>query len=592
MRIQTSVDLSYLAQLRRPAYFSSRRVSEPHIAARMKRRSFPGVAGKSPPRARVTSAVTTIIVAGITYALIVRHITPNYADYSAVTVAPADFAKQSVRDAYVAERVKLLELENVAHEHAKAAEAKESTIEELRESVASTQSSTPTRKSEATSVKDISRERGYDDTTWRRIQASEPEEDECHTLPLSDYWGPQQVGVGSTTVTNDAECCTLCKQTPKCRFWRTDPTKPGSCFTGVLPNVYMPPMYGQEHEKKTTSGTLYPPTPKYAGGESEGLETCVHTMITSNGSPYMNWQTRIFYETWKKAAGEKDSILRRFTRVLHRSREDELMTLIPTWRVDPTHKDCDVWCDYAVKDRARAIYQWSQTEDAKQCSHILMAETDYLFIRSPPPSIVLAKGFSYGFMFGYIVPSYPNAKPASLELHDEAKDGPLKDVYQTGNAPQCIHRDDLERVSEVWAQKVEFGETSETVKKIFGWVRDMYAWSFAAAAVRPKLEFELPPVPFQKLMIQPPADIFIGQASLMHYTWGTTIKNSANEEVWSFDKRSYRGTSSDLIRLPSVPEWDASKGYKLQDEKIIQQSQYEVIRKMVDIFNEAVDAIQ
>ena len=41
-----------------------------------------------------------------------------------------------------------------------------------------------------------------------------------------------------------------------------------------------------------------------------------------------------------------------------------------------------------------------------------------------------------------------------------------------------------------------------------------------------------------------------------------------------------------------MPKWDAEKGYKLQDDKIIQESQYEVIRKMVEIFNEAVDAIQ
>ncbi len=558
----------------------------------MKRRPFPGSVAKQPPRTKITSIVTTLIVAGITYALIVRQITPNYVDYSPVTDTVTDFAKQSVREAYVAERVKQLKQEDDVRRASREAVAKESKVETPRESVAGAGSATTKRVSEATSVKDISGERGYDDATWHMIQANEPKDDECHVLPLSDYWGPQKVGEGSTTVADDAECCALCKQTATCRFWRTDPSNPGSCFTGVLPTVYMPPMYGQEHNKKTTSGTLYPNTPKYAGGGSEGWETCVHTMITSNGSPYMNWQTRIFYETWKKAASEKDSILRRFTRVLHRSTEDELMKLIPTWRVDPTHKDCDVYCDYAVKDRARAIYQWSQTQDAKQCSHVLMAETDYLFIRSPPPSVVLAKGFSYGFMFGYIVPSYPNAKPASLELHDEAKDGPLKDVYQTGNAPQCIHRDDLERVSEVWAQKVELGETSETVKKVFGWVRDMYAWSFAAAAVRPKLEFELPPVPFQKLMIQPPADITIGQASLMHYTWGTTIKNSKNEKVWSFDKRSYTGTSSKLIKIPPMPKWDAEKGYKLQDDKIIQESQYEVIRKMVEIFNEAVDAIQ
>ena len=51
-----------------------------------------------------------------------------------------------------------------------------------------------------------------------------------------------------------------------------------------------------------------------------------------------------------------------------------------------------------------------KTDDSKQCSHILMAETDYLFIRSPPPSVLLAKGHSYGFLFGYIVRVIPTLK--------------------------------------------------------------------------------------------------------------------------------------------------------------------------------------
>jgi hypothetical protein len=61
-------------------------------------------------------------------------------------------------------------------------------------------------------------------------------------------------------------------------------------------------------------------------------------------------------------------------------------------RIDPTHAECDHGCDYSVKDRARAIAVWSQTADAKKCSHILMAEADYVLVRSPPPSVMLAQG--------------------------------------------------------------------------------------------------------------------------------------------------------------------------------------------------------
>ena len=108
-------------------------------------------------------------------------------------------------------------------------------------------------------------------------------------------------------------------------------------------------------------------------------------MITSNGQPYMNWQTRVFYQTWLEAAKEPGSPLAHFTRILHRTRDDELMREIPTVRIDPTHPERDNGCDYAVKDRARAIARWAATPDARRCSHVLMAEADYLMTRSPPP---------------------------------------------------------------------------------------------------------------------------------------------------------------------------------------------------------------
>ena len=601
----------------------------------MRRRPFPGSVAAKQARASgrgarckcSVSTALTALVAVIVYALVVDRITPAFDaihDADRATSSGRELRDATRDEAYVTRRVaeELAALDEAAGDErgrerggasadderrdAKTSETSDerrdgdgvepATVDAVKK--ANARGGDPVSSSErsetpvAVKIGDAASRAGYDAREWRRIRDSEPADDECHELPLSDYWGPRKIehSVGVVKIESPRDCCELCKETSGCQFWRHDPQAPGECFTGKLMNDYLPPMYGEEHNKNTTSGVLYPKVPKY-DAESTELKTCLHTMITSNGAPYMNWQTMVFYQTWKTAASEKDSILKHVTRILHRSKDDELMDLIPTWRVDPTHVECDNSCDYAVKDRARAIAQWMKTDDSKQCSHILMAETDYLFIRSPPPSVLLAKGHSYGFLFGYIVPSYPDAKEASVLLHDESKDGPLKDVYQTGNAPQSIHRDDLERVSEVWAEKVEFGETSEVIKRVFGWVRDMYAWSFASAAVRPKLKFELPPVPFQKLMIQPPADITIGQASVMHYTWGAIISDKTGAEVWKFDKREYVGTWNSLVRIPPLPPWDVDKEFQLQDKKRIQKSQYEVLEKMVDIFNRAVDDV-
>jgi hypothetical protein len=172
-------------------------------------------------------------------------------------------------------------------------------------------------------------------------------------------------------------------------------------------------------------------------------------MITSNGQPYMNWQTRVFYRTWLASSKEKGSPLKHFTRVLHRTRDDELMLEIPTVRIDPTHAECDNGCDYAVKDRARAIAEWAETKDARRCSHVLMAEADYVMLKSPPRSVMLQRGHAYGFLFGYIIPWHADALPASRVLHDVERYGRYEDVPQSGNAPQVMHGDDLRKIAEV-----------------------------------------------------------------------------------------------------------------------------------------------
>ena len=52
----------------------------------------------------------------------------------------------------------------------------------------------------------------------------------------------------------------------------------------------------------------------------------VHTLCTSNGSPYVNFQNRIMYATYQLAQRQPGGeLLAAFTRILHRTVEDELM---------------------------------------------------------------------------------------------------------------------------------------------------------------------------------------------------------------------------------------------------------------------------
>jgi len=440
----------------------------------------------------------------------------------------------------------------------------------------------------------------------------EEDEDECHESPNTEYWGELSKGVLANGNANRAEtaraCCESCKKNDVvCNAWVWDPSS-RACWMKKT-TAYQPPAY--DPAKITfTSGALHPAQPRYAPAKSKGLNGassrdppfCLHTMITSNGQPYMNWQTRVFYQTWREAASARGSPLRHFTRVLHRTRDDELVNEIHTVRIDPTHPECDNGCDYAVKDRARAIAEWTKLPDARRCSHVLMAETDYLFVRSPPPGVLLEKGHSYGFMFGYIIPWHADAMPASREFTQfMQREGTwreglkIEDVPQSGNAPQVMHVDDLARVAPTWADLVEFGEDNAVIKKVFGWVRDMYAFDFALASVG--IEVHYPPVPFNKLMVQPPADVRLGAASFMHYTWSPILSDKTGATRWRFDKRSFRGAAGSsphfvaLEEQPLPPSWDPDAGYKLQAGETVTEEGLALMTMMAKAFNRGVRAL-
>lgn len=65
--------------------------------------------------------------------------------------------------------------------------------------------------------------------------------------------------------------------------------------------------------------------------------------------------------------------------------------------------------------------------------------------------------------------------------------------------------------------------------KAFGWVRDMYSYSFAAA--RSGVRHHTALVPLNTLMAQIPADSTLGEAVILHFTWGLIVSVNGTK-VW------------------------------------------------------------
>ena len=320
-----------------------------------------------------------------------------------------------------------------------------------------------------------------------------------------------------------------------------------------------------------------------------GRQPGVHVVVTSNGNRYMNWQTRVLYASYKRTAQEPDSLFKAFTRVLHRTSDDELMHEVPTRRFDPLQPDCDVWCEYPVADRSKALEQWLQTPDAKRLEHILIIETDYVFIAPPKLSPLPAKGHAVSFPFGYIVPAYPPRVPIIKKYYS----GSPHDIPQTGNAPVLMRFEDFEKVCPLWVELTAKVQKDAEAIEAFGWVREMYAYSIAAAIAGVK--HDTPEPPRSKLMVQPPADDKPGEACIAHYTWGAIFTDRAEgKEVWRWDKREYASgqygdKTAHLQRIPDMPPWKET--YELQDRVRVSKGKYDLLNMLVTKFNEAVDAV-
>ena len=389
----------------------------------------------------------------------------------------------------------------------------------------------------------------------------------------------------------------------------------GSCWLKSQDDPGKPEVREQGGHVPWTSGTLEPSATQgaVASGDVSGIDErfaqdpdyqpsggpadALHFVITSNGSPYVNFQTRVMYHSYlaarAKATGDDAAFHGGFTRILHRRMNDALMREVPTVRVQPLHPACDTWCEFPVADRPDAFRQWLLSRDSRRFRYIMLGESDYVVVR-PLPSIkvreALADHDGVCYHYDYINPRYGGVEQ---KLRDMVRIGggyelpPIDRIYSSGPAPVILTREGWEKVTPPWQSFTKAIEDTPGIKSVLGWVREMYAWSAAAAVVGLNVLQQDRGSTF--LIAQPPADDAIDDATMYHYTWGTELRDAgSNKVVWEWDKRKYTG-ASDSFKLPelAMPPTAGSYYQQFPTRRIASAELLSTLADLIGRFNDA-----
>nr|CAB3467250.1 unnamed protein product [Digitaria exilis]CAB3469640.1 unnamed protein product [Digitaria exilis] len=242
------------------------------------------------------------------------------------------------------------------------------------------------------------------------------------------------------------------------------------------------------------------------------------TAVTASGSVYNTWQCRVMYHWFKearRAPGGGD--MGGFTRILHSGKPDEFVDEIPTFVADPLAQGDQ---GYIVLNRPWAFVQWLQKADIKE-EYILMAEPDHIIVK-PIPNLS-RDGRPAAFLFFYIEPKKNENVLRKFFPEDM---GPITNIDPIGNSPVIIDKESLARITPAWMNVSIAMKKDPETDKTFGWVLEMYGYAVASAlhGVSHSLR--------KDFMIQPPWDLEVGDAFIIHYTYGCDFDREVHDFIF------------------------------------------------------------
>eukprot|EP00197_Chlamydomonas_leiostraca_P008698 CAMPEP_0202860356 /NCGR_PEP_ID=MMETSP1391-20130828/2094_1 /ASSEMBLY_ACC=CAM_ASM_000867 /TAXON_ID=1034604 /ORGANISM="Chlamydomonas leiostraca, Strain SAG 11-49" /LENGTH=430 /DNA_ID=CAMNT_0049539511 /DNA_START=142 /DNA_END=1434 /DNA_ORIENTATION=+ len=320
----------------------------------------------------------------------------------------------------------------------------------------------------------------------------------------------------------------------------------------------------------------------------------IHSLLTSNGSPYQNFQGRIMYGTYKLVqqmpGGEK---LTGFTRVMHRTTPDGLEDEIPTFRATPLHPECDTYCDFPVADRPNAVMQWIRAVEQEprllKGAWVLILECDYVWMKPMQAPNAASSAPAMQYHFDYIQVEHPDCTHIIKRLFNGQE--PVGKVPNSGPAPALLRFTELKAIAPDWERVTAAIEADPEAVKVLGWVREMYAWDIAVA-LHPDIKMLTEEPYISRLIVQPPHEDHLGAASMCHYTWGA-IYNDTKGEVWRWEKRDYTSPENALkvphLKMPPHPYQPNT--WHLQAHEPVTQRLHETLEAMIAQMNRAIDKL-
>jgi len=236
------------------------------------------------------------------------------------------------------------------------------------------------------------------------------------------------------------------------------------------------------------------------------------------------------YHSYLKAAAAPGSALAAFTRVLHTGEADDLMDIFPTVVVPKGPKPDE---GAPPIQRPPAMIAWLELAPPKE-KYVLMAEPDHLFVK-PVPLSGVALGRPVAYFFSYV--NFEDHLEA-FAPHLERAGCALASAKRTGNSPSLMHVDDLRAVAPGWRDISIALHDDAAVRKAVGWVGEMYGFALAACAAGLDIQLQ-----DKELMLHPPFDMQLGDASIIHYTYsmltfanGSVANTVPEQATWTFDK--------------------------------------------------------